>query len=107
MGRCERKNIEKIALIAGDNIIEPIIDITNYSGCAAQIIGPALGAGTLKLQASMDNINWFDITGATIAINAGKALVQAIQLHYGFVRAHVNLTAGPGDYKVQLLAKDF
>lgn len=106
MGRCDRKNIEKVALAAGDNPLEGI-DITNYSGCAAQIIGPALGAGTLKLQASMDNTNWFDITGATIAINAGKALVQAIQLHYSFVRPHVNLTAGPGDYKVQLLAKDF
>lgn len=106
MCRSVPKNIEKQNLAMGDNLLDPM-DITNYSGCSAQIIGPVGGTGTLKLQASLDNINWFDIAGASVALNAGKAMVQAIQLHYALVRPHINITAGPGDYKIQMLAKDF
>ena len=105
MARSERK-LKTITLNAGDNELDSF-DITNYSGCAVGIRGPANGAGTLKLQASMNNEDWFDVPLASIAIANGVAMIQTNLQHCGFIRPHANISAGAGEYQFWYLAKDF
>lgn len=94
------------ALASGDNTTE-LFDLTNFSSIAYAIKGPGAGAGTLKIQGSMNKTDWADIASATTSITSGFAQVQATFVAYPFVRAHINLSAGAGNYDIYELAKDF
>lgn len=80
------------------------IPALNLFYCSAQASASSGGAGTLKIQASNDEIqgintvptNWSDIPSATIAVSgAGAFLIPKIDLCYQWVRlVYTNTGAG-------------
>lgn len=64
-----RKQIFSGQTVANTTINSEAIDITNYIGAGFQVDLTGAGiAGTVKVQASNNGINWVDVAGASQAI---------------------------------------
>lgn len=63
-------------------------------------------AGTFKLQASNDNSDYIDITGASDAVSSsGTALLNVENAGYRYVRFDWAYTSGTGNITVTVVAK--
>ncbi len=63
--------------------------------------------GTLKLQASLDNVNFFDIDGSTQAVAASEGQIwDVINCGYRYVRVVWTYTSGTGNMTMELYVKE-
>ena len=78
------------------------IDITDYGVGTHTLTPETLTGGAIKLQASLDNSNWIDITSSSQNVTATSAyLWNVTDAMYPFIRA--NATATGGGYIATLL----
>ena len=75
--------------------------VERMSGFALQAIWSdgSSPVGTLKLQASNDDSNWEDITGATFSVsgNSGHSMINVAEVFYTYVRAVYTRSSGSGN----------
>lgn len=63
-------------------------------------------AGTLKLQASVDNITFVDIDGSSVTVStAGNSLWNVTDVMYGYFRLVFTRTSGTGLLSGEILYK--
>lgn len=98
-----------IASQAAATMNGPAIPSQNLFACSAQITATGSAVGTLKLQASDDNMdgkpssvpsNWSDIPSASVAVSgAGAFIIPKTDLCYQYVRV-VYTNTGTGTIQV-------
>lgn len=82
--------------------------VSNVVGYSIQSVWSGGGSpvGTLKLQASNDDTNWSDITGATFSVSAdGNNVFNVADCFYNFVRLVYTRTSGTGTLSASLVSK--
>ncbi len=63
--------------------------------------------GSLKLEASIDNVNFFDVTGSTQAITASTGQFWEVTVcGYRFVRVDWTYTSGTGNMTIEMAIKE-
>ncbi len=63
-------------------------------------------AGTFKLQASVDNVNWADISGASTSVTASATTVlSGAGVGYPYVRFQWSYSSGTGNLTVYAVIK--
>lgn len=63
--------------------------------------------GTLKLQASLDNSTWIDVSGSSVSITASAdQLWDVTAAGYRYVRAVWTYTSGAGNMTITMHIKD-
>lgn len=80
------------------------LSVTNGYGIYAKWTGSPVG--TIKLQATLDGINFIDYPGSATSVNnAGDALWEVSTAFYGRVQVVYTFTSGSGTLNVQILGK--
>jgi len=102
-----QESIKLIPTQAGANVSSSAVFAANLLYCSAQITATGTEVGSLKLQASNDNLdavpsstptNWSDIPSATVAVSsAGAYLIPSTQICYQYVRLVYTHTSGSGN----------
>ena len=99
-----------IPIQAAATVTTAAIPSLNLFSCSAQVTATGSAAGTLKIQASNDDIpngppvNFSDIPSATIAVSgAGTFLIPKTDLCYQYIRL-VYTNSGTGTISVVLKA---
>lgn len=63
--------------------------------------------GTLKMQASVDNVTWFDVTGSTQAVTASTDHIWDVTVcGYRWVRVDWDYTSGTGNISIDMHVKE-
>jgi hypothetical protein len=84
------------------------IDINNFVGFSCHVIPSGTLAGTVKLQASNNNINWVDIAGASQALAGSTALAFNLpDMYHGLMRVNIVSTAGTSTVTFNVLGKEY
>lgn len=86
-------------------------DVTTYAIQVAFTVIPATIVGSLKLQSSVDNVYWADVTGSTQAVS--KVTADAPYTHvwsgpsegYRYVRVNWDYTSGGATFQMDALLK--
>jgi len=82
--------------IAGTRIT--VID----QGVGNQTVTPVALAATVKLEKSIDKVDFFDVAAATAIAATGKVIGKEVDIGYKWVRAVVTVTSGYLDLDVKL-----
>lgn len=83
------------------------MDLTQYIGASIQVNGPVGGTGTINLEISNDGNTWVASGETAVNITAGTAFIQTTKKYYSaHIRGTINITAGAGDYVINMLGKD-
>lgn len=86
--------------------VTDLCDLTTYSIQVAFSAGAGDLVGTLKLQASLDNSTWVDISGSSVAVTASANNVWDVtRAGYRYVRVVWTYTSGTGNVVVTIHIK--
>ncbi len=96
-----------IALSVASNQVVDTLDITNCNGVSVQLNGITGTAGSMQLQMSNDNSNWFNL-GSALTLQSGALpnVINQSAVYTGHVRVLVTLSGGAGNYDYFMLAKE-
>lgn len=98
---------DSVALTVSANQVLGTLDITNCNGVAVQLNGAVGLAGSMKLQYSLDNTNWADISGATATLSGvGPYVINQAAIYAGHIRVLATVSAGAGTYDFFMLGKE-
>lgn len=80
-------------------------DIKDF--CAAVTFSGTDLVGTLKLQASLDLVTWFDVPDSTEAVTASTSVIwSSAPCTYRYIRINWDYTSGTGNISARLFLKD-
>lgn len=110
-----QNNYNVIGLQAAASINSIAVSTENVLMCSVQFTGTGTVVGTMKIQASNDNVyapavpsNWSDIPSATISVSAaGTFLIPKTELSYKYIRVVFTLSSGSGNMSAQLQSIGF
>jgi hypothetical protein len=80
------------------NATSEVIDVRHLALLAVAMIWTGTPTGTVKLQGSVDNINWFDLGtfSQALAGAAGSKLWEVVDVTVAYVRLSYASTSGTG-----------
>lgn len=84
---------------ASTNQTSPPIDKGDLKDYAVQIVFTGTPSGTVKIQASIDNVSWADVSGTSTTVTTGAPSPIVINLNgqsYRFARVVWTNSAGTG-----------
>lgn len=88
------------------NITSSVVDMSRTDGYSVYAKWTGSPVGTLKIQASLDGINYIDYPGSATAINgSGDAMYEITTAFYDKVQIVYTFSSGSGTLNVQINGK--
>ena len=90
----------------GSNYTSPVQDLSRTDSYSVQVVMTGSPVGEFKLQASLDNSNWNDITASIVSVNgSGNIMFVEPDADYDKVRAVYTFTSGSGIMSIRINGK--
>lgn len=90
-------NSIKLATTYANAVAGTAVDITAAAGTGTHTFTPVALAASIKLQSSVDGVDWFDIAGKTASITTtGSTLFTLVDFAEPMFRTYVTQTSGQG-----------
>lgn len=93
---------------AAVDILSVGYDLNDLKSCSISVVFTGTDVvGTVKLQASLDNVTWFDIPSSSDSITASSNVIYSLDpCTYRLVRVNWDYTSGTGNITADLFLKE-